>query len=110
MRKYECRVLIKYNRIAPYTLDVKEVPWWSIYEIGQRLTTAFDNSQNEEGPRVFSAAMLAIPTVQRLGRASIRRSWIHGTLEGNWRMSKWTAHLRRSSRPTPQSGLTLPKS
>src|SRR6201996_3632408 len=22
----------------PYTLDVKEVPWWSVYEIGQRLT------------------------------------------------------------------------
>ena len=50
-------VLIKAaNRImAPYTLDVKEVPWWSVYEIGQRLTTAFDNSQNEEGPRVFLA-------------------------------------------------------
>ena len=32
------------NRImAPYTLDVKEVPWWSVYEIGQRLTTAFDD-------------------------------------------------------------------
>jgi len=35
------------NRImAPYTLDVKEVPWWSVYEIGQRLTTAFDDSKN----------------------------------------------------------------
>jgi phenol 2-monooxygenase len=30
------------NRIlAPYTLDVKEVPWWSVYEIGQRLTDRF---------------------------------------------------------------------
>ena len=40
--------------MAPH-LGRKEVPWWSIYEIGQRLTTAFDNSQNEEGPRVFLA-------------------------------------------------------
>ncbi|HEX4410703.1 MAG TPA: FAD-binding monooxygenase [Xanthobacteraceae bacterium] len=27
----------------PYTLDVKEVPWWSVYEIGQRLTDKFDD-------------------------------------------------------------------
>ncbi len=27
----------------PYTLDVKEVPWWSVYEIGQRLTDRFDD-------------------------------------------------------------------
>ena len=29
--------------LAPYTLDVKEVVWWSVYEIGQRLTTRFDD-------------------------------------------------------------------
>jgi phenol 2-monooxygenase len=27
----------------PYTLDVKEVPWWSVYEIGQRLCDKFDD-------------------------------------------------------------------
>ena len=44
------------NRIlAPYKLDVKEVPWWSVYEIGQRLTTAFDDSTTERGPRIFLA-------------------------------------------------------
>ena len=44
------------NRImAPYTLDVKEVPWWSVYEIGQRLTTAFDDSKDGQAPRVFLA-------------------------------------------------------
>ena len=32
------------NRIFhPYSLDVKEVVWWSVYEIGQRLTDKFDN-------------------------------------------------------------------
>jgi phenol 2-monooxygenase len=27
----------------PYTLDVKEVAWWSVYEIGQRLCDRFDD-------------------------------------------------------------------
>ena len=38
----------------PYTLDVKEVPWWSVYEIGQRLTDRFDDVEpvqmSERGP------------------------------------------------------------
>ncbi len=48
------------NRImAPYTIDVKEVVWWSIYEIGHRLTDRFDDVPEEEQatrtPRVFTA-------------------------------------------------------
>ena len=39
--------------IAPYTLDVKEVAWWSVYEIGQRLTDRFDNGG--DSPCVFIA-------------------------------------------------------
>jgi phenol 2-monooxygenase (NADPH) len=48
----------------PYRLDVKEIPWWSVYEIGQRLTDKFDDVV-EDGlpehkiatrlPRVFIA-------------------------------------------------------
>lgn len=33
---------------APYTFDVKEVPWWSVYEIGQRLCDRFDDLHPEE--------------------------------------------------------------
>ena len=42
--------------LHPYTLDVKEVAWWSVYEIGQRLCDRFDDSNgaNTE-PRVFIA-------------------------------------------------------
>jgi phenol 2-monooxygenase len=29
--------------LRPYTLDVKEVAWWSVYEIGQRLCDKFDD-------------------------------------------------------------------
>jgi phenol 2-monooxygenase len=41
----------------PYALTVKEVPWWSVYEIGQRLTDKFDDVPDAEAgtrlPRVF---------------------------------------------------------
>ena len=43
----------------PYTLDVKEVAWWSVYEIGQRLTDRFDDLNADEMatclPRIFIA-------------------------------------------------------
>ena len=29
--------------LRPYTLDVKQVAWWSVYEIGQRLCDRFDD-------------------------------------------------------------------
>lgn len=44
------------NRIiSPYFIDVKEVVWWSVYEIGQRLTTAFDDRKDGNEPRIFLA-------------------------------------------------------
>ena len=37
-------VIAKCKRILhPYTIDVKEVVWWAIYEIGHRLTDTFDD-------------------------------------------------------------------
>ena len=36
--------------LQPYTLEVKEVAWWSVYEIGQRLCDKFDDVPNEEMP------------------------------------------------------------
>ncbi|HXV94189.1 MAG TPA: FAD-dependent monooxygenase, partial [Pseudonocardia sp.] len=48
------------NRILhPYTLDVEDVGWWAVYEIGQRLCDKFDDVPAEETatrlPRVFIA-------------------------------------------------------
>jgi 2-polyprenyl-6-methoxyphenol hydroxylase-like FAD-dependent oxidoreductase len=38
------RLIAAAQRILhPYTLDVKEVAWWSVYEIGQRLCDKFDD-------------------------------------------------------------------
>ncbi|MEM9892685.1 MAG: FAD-dependent monooxygenase [Actinomycetota bacterium] len=45
--------------LAPHSLEVAEVPWWSAYEIGQRVTDSFDDvPEAERGrrtPRVFIA-------------------------------------------------------
>ena len=53
-------VIAKARRIlSPYTLEVKEIAWWSVYEIGQRLTDKFDDVPEAEVetclPRVFIA-------------------------------------------------------
>lgn len=45
--------------LRPYTIEVKEVAWWSVYEIGQRLCDKFDDVPEQEVekhfPRVFIA-------------------------------------------------------
>ena len=46
------------NRIIkPYSIDVKEVVWWSIYDIGHSITDRFDDVAEGEdrNPRVFTA-------------------------------------------------------
>jgi 3-hydroxybenzoate 4-monooxygenase len=45
--------------LHPHTLEVKEVPWWSVYEIGQRICDKYDDVHEGDGdvqlPRVFIA-------------------------------------------------------
>ncbi len=45
--------------LRPFTLAVKEVPWWSVYEIGQRICDKYDDVPAQEvgsrWPRVFIA-------------------------------------------------------
>lgn len=45
--------------LHPYKLEVKEVPWWSVYEIGQRICDRYDDVPEDETdsrfPRVFIA-------------------------------------------------------
>src|SRR6478672_10361031 len=53
-------LIAKAQRILhPYKLDAKEVPWWSVYDIGQRLTDKFDDVPESEiatrWPSVFIA-------------------------------------------------------
>ncbi|UWU89021.1 FAD-binding monooxygenase [Bradyrhizobium sp. CB1015] len=53
-------VIAKAQRILkPHRLEVKEIAWWSVYEIGQRLTDKFDDVPEGEIdtrlPRIFIA-------------------------------------------------------
>jgi phenol 2-monooxygenase len=45
--------------LHPYTLDVREIAWWSVYEIGQRLCDRFDDVPEADietrDPHVFIA-------------------------------------------------------
>ena len=44
--------------IAPYRIDVKSVAWWSVYEVGHRVTDRFDDISAERAefePHVFIA-------------------------------------------------------
>ena len=54
------RLIAAAQRILhPYTLEVKEVAWWSVYEIGQRICNKYNDVPAEELgsrlPRVFIA-------------------------------------------------------
>jgi phenol 2-monooxygenase (NADPH) len=45
--------------LAPYRLDVHEVAWWSVYEIGQRLCDRFDDVGTGAGARRFPRVFIA---------------------------------------------------
>ena len=54
------RLIAAAQRILhPYSLEVKEIAWWSVYEIGQRLCDRYDNLPEKPAqdsfPRVFIA-------------------------------------------------------
>ena len=53
-------IVAKANAIlTPYTLEVQHVAWWSVYEVGHRVTDKFDDvpaeREGEQMPRVFIA-------------------------------------------------------
>ncbi|RBP62754.1 phenol 2-monooxygenase [Brevibacterium sanguinis] len=53
-------IIARANEIlTPYSLDVREVCWHSVYEVGHRLTNAFDDTDEDDPdsptPRVFIA-------------------------------------------------------
>ncbi|PFG29275.1 FAD-binding monooxygenase [Paramicrobacterium agarici] len=53
-------IIAKANEIIrPYSLEVRDVAWWSVYEVGHRVTDKFDDVPAEDtdtvNPRVFIA-------------------------------------------------------
>ena len=58
--------LTEHNLIAkaqkifhPYTLDVKEVAWWSIYSVGQRLAERFDDRPTGSADNIIPRAFVS---------------------------------------------------
>ena len=45
--------------LHPYTLNVKEIAWWSVYEIGQRLCDKFDDVPTSEMESRFPHVFIA---------------------------------------------------
>ena len=41
--------------LSPYSFEVKEVAWWSVYEIGQRLCDKFDDVPAEQVGVAFAS-------------------------------------------------------
>lgn len=87
------------NRIlAPYTLEVKDVGWWAVYEIGQRLCDKFDDVPGTEMatrvPRVFIAGDACHTHSAKAGQGmnvSMNDTWNLG-----WKLG---AVLRGTARP-----------
>lgn len=55
----EAVVALVNRMLHPYTVEVRDIPWYSVYEVGHRLTDSFDDVPAEETgtrtPRVFIA-------------------------------------------------------
>ncbi|HEY2220545.1 FAD-dependent monooxygenase [Actinomycetospora sp.] len=87
------------NRILrPYTLEVRDVGWWSVYEVGQRLCDRFDDVPEPEvatrRPRVFIAGDACHTHSAKAGQGmnvSMADTWNLG-----WKLG---AVLRGTARP-----------
>ena len=54
------RLIAAARRILnPYTLEVKEIAWWSVYEIGQRLCDSFDDLPQKRTPNLIPRVFIA---------------------------------------------------
>ena len=87
------------NRVLhPYTIDVKDVGWWSVYDIGQRLCDKFDDVPADETatrlPHVFIAGDACHTHSAKAGQGmnvSMADAWNLG-----WKLA---AVLRGTARP-----------
>jgi phenol 2-monooxygenase/3-hydroxybenzoate 4-monooxygenase len=84
--------------LHPYTLEVKEVPWWSVYEIGQRICDKYDDVPASEVdsrlPRVFIAGDACHTHSPKAGQGM--NFSMQDTFNLGWKL---TAVLRRQCAP-----------
>ncbi|MDD7938353.1 FAD-dependent monooxygenase [Actinomycetospora lutea] len=83
------------NRILhPYTIDVRDVGWWSVYEVGQRLCDRFDDASGSRAPRVFIAGDACHTHSAKAGQG------MNVSMADTWNLGwKLAAVLRGRARP-----------
>jgi phenol 2-monooxygenase len=87
------------NRILhPYRVDVRDVGWWSVYEIGQRLCDRFDDVPTDETatrlPHVFIAGDACHTHSAKAGQG------MNVSMNDTWNLGwKLAAVLRGTARP-----------
>ena len=73
----------------PYKFEIKEIPWWSVYKIGQRVASSFDNLSIEkkmiEYPRVFIAGDACHTHSPKAGQGM--NVSIHDAFNLGWKLS-----------------------
>ncbi|MEJ2864042.1 FAD-dependent monooxygenase [Actinomycetospora flava] len=81
------------NRILhPYAIDVRDVGWWSVYEVGQRLCDRFDDDPAD--PRVFIAGDACHTHSAKAGQG------MNVSMADTWNLGwKLAAVLRGRARP-----------
>jgi phenol 2-monooxygenase (NADPH) len=109
------RLVAKARRILnPYTLDVKEIPWWSVYEIGQRLTDKFDDVPSEEIatrlPSVFIAGDACHTHSPKAGQGMTSRCRTLSISDGSSSLSCASSARHRCCTRTPWNAAPSPRS
>ena len=81
------------NRIlSPYSIDVRDVGWWSVYEVGQRLCERFDDGPGS--PHVFIAGDACHTHSAKAGQG------MNVSMADTWNLGwKLAAVLRGRARP-----------
>ncbi len=80
--------------LHPYKLDVKEVPWWSVYEIGQRICEQYDDARPGNHARVFIAGDACHTHSPKAGQGM--NFSMQDTFNLGWKL---VSVLRRRARP-----------
>ena len=109
-------LIAKARRILhPHTLDVKEVAWWSVYEIGQRLTRQVRRragGRDRDAPAARVHRRRRLPHPQPEGRAGHERldaGRLQSRMEARFRPAR-SAARRISCTPTRRNGRRSPRS
>ncbi|GGM33859.1 FAD-binding monooxygenase [Promicromonospora citrea] len=91
-------IVARANRIIhPYTLDVKDVPWHSVYEVGHRVTDGFDDVPAEltgtRTPRVFLAGDACHTHSAKAGQG------MNVSMQDGWNIAWKLAHVLTGRAP-----------